>query len=55
MNLKDYGLEVGMTADLVVIDNRSPAMAVAELSQPMFGFKAGRPTFTRALPELHQP
>lgn len=55
MNLEDYGLALGMTADLVVIDNYSPAMAVAELSQPMFGFKAGRPTFTRALPKLHNP
>lgn len=55
LNLKDYGIEVGKTADLVVVDNTDPAMAVAELSQPMFAFKAGRPTVTRALPELHAP
>jgi cytosine deaminase len=55
MNLKDYGLEVGKTADLVAVDNTTPAMAVAELSQPLNGFKAGRPTFTRPLPELHEP
>jgi cytosine deaminase len=55
LNLKDHGVAKGMTADLVVVDNTDPAMAVAELSQPMYGFKAGRPTFTRALPELHGP
>lgn len=55
MNLGDYGLEIGKTADLVVVDNTDPAMAVAELSQPMYVFKAGKPTVTRALPELHSP
>ncbi len=55
LNLKDHGVAKGMTADLVAVDNTSPAMAVAELSQPMYGFKSGRPTFTRALPELHGP
>ena len=55
LNLKDYGIELGKTADLVVVDNTDPAMAVAELSQPMFAYKAGRPTVTRALPELHAP
>jgi len=55
LNLADYGLEVGMAADLVAIDNNSPAMAVAELSQPLYGFKRGLPTFTRPLPEVHGP
>ncbi len=55
LNLKDYGIEIGMNADLVVVDNVDPSMAVAELSQPMFGFKAGKPTFTRPLPTLHEP
>ncbi len=55
MNLDDYGIAVGKTADLIVVDNTDPAMAVAELSQPMYGFKAGNPTMTRALPELHGP
>ncbi len=55
LNLTDHGVAKGMTADLVAVDNTTPAMAVAELSQPMYGFKSGRPTFTRALPELHGP
>ncbi|MBO6520849.1 MAG: amidohydrolase family protein [Rhodospirillales bacterium] len=55
LNLDDHGVATGMTADLVVVDNTDPAMAVSELSQPMYGFKSGKPTFTRALPELHGP
>lgn len=55
LNLDDYGLTLGNPADLVVIDAIDPAMAVAELAQPMMGFKRGTPVFTRALPELHGP
>jgi cytosine deaminase len=55
MNLDDYGIVKGAPADLVVIDAVDPAMAVAELAQPMFGFKRGVPVFTHSLPELHQP
>lgn len=55
MNLDDYGIAVGNAADMVVIDASEPAMAVAELAQPMYGFKGGRPVFTRTLPELHLP
>lgn len=53
MNLSDYGLGKGMKADIVILDNINPAMAVAEISQPIYGFKAGRATFTRSLPEFH--
>ncbi|MEM1346151.1 MAG: amidohydrolase family protein [Pseudomonadota bacterium] len=55
MNIADYGLSLGGPADIVVLDAADPALAVAELAQPMYGFKAGRPVFTRALPELHGP
>lgn len=55
MNLADYGIEVGKPADLVVLDAVDPGLAVAELVQPMYGFKNGRPVFTRPLPELHLP
>ncbi|TVQ53126.1 MAG: amidohydrolase [Rhodobacteraceae bacterium] len=55
MNLADYGIAEGNPADLVVIDATDPAFAVAEIAQPTLGFKRGRPTFTRALPELHWP
>ena len=37
LNLDDYGIEVGKSADLVVIDNENRQGAVAELSQPLMG------------------
>lgn len=55
LNLTDYGITVGAIADLVVIDATDPAMAVAELAQPLYSFKAGRQVFTRDLPRLHGP
>ncbi|WP_341911245.1 amidohydrolase family protein [Ferrovibrio terrae] len=55
LNLKDYGITVGNPADLVVLDAQAPAQAVAELAQPLFGFKRGRRIFTRPQAELHRP
>ncbi len=55
MNLDAYGIAVGHPADLVVLDCSNPAAAVAELAQPLLGFKRGRPTFTRPPPVLHRP
>ena len=51
----DYGVAVGRPADLVVWDARSPAETVAKVAVPLHGFKRGRRTFTRSLPELHRP
>ncbi len=55
MRLDDYGLEVGKSADLVVLDCYDRATAIAELAQPLWGFKRGRVTFTRVPAELHRP
>ena len=55
MNAADYGIAVGHPADLVVIDSRDPAMAVAELTQPLFGYKRGRRSFTRTAATIHHP
>jgi cytosine deaminase len=54
MRLDDYGLRVGATADLVLLDAMDAAAAVAELAQPLWGMKAGRLSFTRARPVLHR-
>ncbi|HWM48281.1 MAG TPA: amidohydrolase family protein [Xanthobacteraceae bacterium] len=54
-NAPGYGLRKGGRADLVVLDARDKAAAVAELRAPVTGFKAGRRTFTRPLPVLHRP
>ena len=48
-------LTVGAPADIVVIAAPNPASAVATLSPTAFGFKAGRPSFTRAPVVLHRP
>ena len=47
LNLDDYGIEVGKSADLVVIDNVDQESALAELSAPIMGFKRGHMTFQR--------
>ena len=51
----DYGIAVGRPADLVVWDAASPAEAVAKVAAPLHGFKRGRRTFSRTLPELNRP
>jgi cytosine/creatinine deaminase len=55
MNASDYGIAVGRPADLVVLDSRDPAMAVAELAQPLFGLKRGHRSFSRPAATLHRP
>lgn len=55
LNLDDYGIAPGNPADIVVLDTDTPANAVAELAQPLFGLKAGARTFTRPAPTLHDP
>jgi len=55
MRLADYGLAVGKSADLVVLDSTSPEMAVAELAPVLYAFKRGRKTVSRQPAILHQP
>ncbi len=53
LRLGSYGIEVGRSADLVVLDCTEPEAAVAELAAPVYGFKRGRHTFTRQPAVLH--
>ncbi len=55
LNLPDYGIAEGMSADLVLLDAPAANTAIAELAQPVLGIKRGERTFTRPLPELHRP
>ena len=55
LNAPDYGVAVAHPADLVVLDSRDPAMAVAELAEPLFGLKRGRRSFSRAAAAIHRP
>jgi cytosine deaminase len=52
MNLANCGIAVGNPADLVVLDCRDRASAVAELARPLFGMKKGRRTFVCPPPRL---
>jgi cytosine/creatinine deaminase len=51
----DYGVAVGKCADLVVWDAGSTVDTVATNAAALYGFKAGRRTFTRPRVELHRP
>jgi cytosine deaminase len=55
VNASDYGIAVGNPADLVVLDAPDGAAAVAEIAQPLKGWKRGKPTFSRPCPVLHRP
>lgn len=55
MRLGDYGLAVGNSADLVILDCQTATAAVQEIAIPMLGFKNGRRTFTREPAHLHKP
>jgi len=55
MRCADYGIDIGKAADLVVMDATDPALAVAEIAQPLMGFKRGIKTFERAAARLLRP
>ena len=55
LNFGDYGLSVGNPADIVIFDAETPAQLIAEIGQPLMGFKSGRRSFTRAPVRLHDP
>jgi cytosine deaminase len=55
MNLQDYGLAVGKLADVVIIDARTPAEAVATVAPVLCAFKRGRQTVVRPRPQLLYP
>ncbi|MCX5497843.1 amidohydrolase family protein [Kaistia dalseonensis] len=55
MRCADYGIAVGNPADFVVLDAIAPALAVAEIVQPLAGFKRGIKTFERAPARLLRP
>lgn len=55
LNLDDYGIAPGCSADLVALDAFTPDAAIAALAQPLWGLKRGRRSFTRDRPRLHAP
>jgi cytosine/creatinine deaminase len=55
MRLRDYGIEVGKAADLVVWNEASPADVIAKCALPLAAFKRGRRLFSRQSPSLERP
>jgi cytosine deaminase len=55
MGVAHHAVAVGAPADLVVLDCRDAVQAVAELASPLFVFKGGRLTASRAPAVLHRP
>jgi cytosine deaminase len=55
LRLSAYGVAVGNQADLTVIDAPDRAAAIAEIAQPLMGFKRGRMTFKREPARLLRP
>lgn len=51
----DYGLAPGCRADFIVLDAQTPAEVIAEIQQPLMGFKGGRQTFERQPAKLLGP
>jgi cytosine deaminase len=52
LNLRDYGLEIGLAADIVIINAGTPEQVIAEIAQPVAAFKRGRQTVAWHPPEL---
>lgn len=52
LNLRDYGLEVGLPADIVIINAETPEQAIAEIAQPVVAFKRGTQTVVWHPPQL---
>jgi cytosine deaminase len=52
MRLTDYGIAVGNPADIVVLEAASAADALAEIAEPILGFKLGRKSFERPAARL---
>jgi cytosine/creatinine deaminase len=55
LNCRDYGIERGNPADLVVIDAATPEQAIAEIRPPVAVWKRGRHTVVRHPPGLLAP
>jgi cytosine deaminase len=55
LNVRDYGLKVGLPADIVIVNARAPEQAIAEIAQPVAAFKRGVQTVLWHPPEMMRP
>jgi cytosine deaminase len=47
MNLTDYGIAIGNPGDLIILDAPTFSSALAEIAEPIMGFRNGRQSFAR--------
>jgi cytosine/creatinine deaminase len=55
MRIRDYGIEIGHPANLVVLDARDQTDAFGGLAQPLVGYYRGRKTFERPAASIFRP
>jgi cytosine deaminase len=55
LNVRDYGLKVGLPADIVIVNAQTPEQAIAEIAQPVAAFKRGVQTMAWHPPEMMRP
>ena len=55
LGVTDHRVATGAAADIVVLDCIDAAEAVARIATPLFAFKRGRMTVSRAPAVLHRP
>ena len=55
LNLRDYCLTVGNSADIVLFAAQTPEQAIAEIQNPLSAFKRGQKTMMPRPPELIRP
>lgn len=55
LRLKNYGIAVGNSADMVIMDAQSAHQAVTQLAPVLYGIKRGRMTFVRQPAQLLRP
>ncbi|CAN7448159.1 amidohydrolase family protein [Bosea sp. LjRoot9] len=55
MNLADYGIAIGNPADVIVLDAPTGSDALAEIAEPIMGFRSGRQSFARPAAALFGP
>ncbi|KRB60099.1 amidohydrolase [Rhizobium sp. Root708] len=52
---KPHGIRQGQSADIILLDCRTPEDAIRENARPLWGCRRGRPTFQNARPVIFKP
>ncbi len=52
---KPHGIRPGQSADIILLDCRTPEDAIRQNARPLWGCRRGRPTFQNARPVIFKP